>query len=154
MSLLVGGKAAVATSALIGQVRPVVRARGDLQGHLRSRPVRRPPAPARVRPAGPPVTACASDYARRRLVAMLILAVITAVVVAWLLALRAAAASDDVPRRTVVVEVRSGETLWDLAERVAPHSPPQAVTERIRELNGMRGSTVHPGQPLLVPDGR
>jgi predicted Zn-dependent protease len=100
------------------------------------------------------VAACASVYARRRLVALLGLAMITAAVVAALLALRAAAVDDGVPRRTMVVEVHSGETLWDLAERAAPHSPPQAVAERIRQLNGMRGSSVYPGQPLLVPDGR
>jgi LysM repeat protein len=53
----------------------------------------------------------------------------------------------------VVVQVAPGETLWELAERVAPDSPTQQVVERIRELNGMRGITVHPGQPLIVPDG-
>jgi len=25
--------------------------------------------------------------------------------------------------------------------------------DRIRELNGIQGITVHPGQPLIVPDG-
>jgi predicted Zn-dependent protease len=83
-----------------------------------------------------------------------LLATVTAVVAAGLLVLRGVAADDGVPQRTAVVDVRSGETLWDLAERVAPRSSPPAVVERIRELNGMQGSTVHPGQPLLVPDGR
>jgi predicted Zn-dependent protease len=83
-----------------------------------------------------------------------VLALVSAVAVAGLLVLRAAVTGEAVPRRTAVVEVRSGETLWDLAGRVAPDSPPAAVVERIRELNGMHGSTLHPGQPLLVPVDR
>jgi predicted Zn-dependent protease len=86
-------------------------------------------------------------------VALLVVGLVAAVAVIALSLLRAAAADDGVPERTAVVEVRSGESLWELAERVAPQSQPQAVVERIRQLNGMHGSTVHPGQPLLVPDG-
>ena len=117
------------------------------------RPVRRPAGLTAASPVRPAVTSCASAHGLGRAAALL-LAVLVAVIVAGLLVLRAAAADDGVPQRTAVVEVRNGETLWDLAERVAPQSPPKAVVERIRELNGMQGSTVHPGQPLLVPDGR
>jgi len=70
------------------------------------------------------------------------------------LSLLASAASEPaVPDRTVVVEVAPNETLWELAERVAPRSPTPQVVDRIRELNGINGITVHPGQPLIVPDG-
>ncbi|HEY3259344.1 MAG TPA: LysM peptidoglycan-binding domain-containing protein [Pseudonocardiaceae bacterium] len=118
------------------------------------RPARRPAGLASASPARPPVSSCTPRYRRPRLVGLLLLATVTAVVAAGLLVLRGVAADDGVPQRTAVVDVRSGETLWDLAERVAPRSSPPAVVERIRELNGMQGSTVHPGQPLLVPDGR
>jgi len=148
MSVLAGWESAPSTRTPlpVGRYRPVVRPRRH--------PVRRPAGLATAPPVRPPVTSCAPRYARRRLVALLLFAALAAVVVAGLLMLRAAVADDGVPQRTTVVEVRSGETLWDLAERVAPQSSPPAVVERIRELNGMQGSTVHPGQPLLVPDGR
>jgi hypothetical protein len=168
MSVLAGWESTSARARLsIGRSRTAAQPRRhpeerrpDEHGERRTerrqahRPVRRPAGLAVALPARPPVTSCGPDYGRRRLFGLLVLAVATAVLVAGLLALRAAAADDGVPRGTTVVEVRTGETLWDLAERVAPQSPPQAVVERIRELNGMRGSTIHPGQPLLVPDER
>ena len=59
-----------------------------------------------------------------------------------------------IPVQTAVVRVGAGETLWDVAQRVAPESDPRAVVERIRQLNTMAGSAVQPGQQLRVPDGR
>jgi hypothetical protein len=58
-----------------------------------------------------------------------------------------------VPAATTVVQVGAGETLWDVARRVVPGTPVAAVVQRIRELNGLDGSSVHAGQPLVVPDG-
>lgn len=62
--------------------------------------------------------------------------------------------SAQLPVETAVVQVGAGETLWDVAQRVAPESDPRAVVERIRQLNGIEGSAVQPGQQLWVPDGR
>jgi hypothetical protein len=59
-----------------------------------------------------------------------------------------------VPANTVVVEVGAGETIWDIARRVAPRSDQRAVVERIRQLNQIVGSAVSPGQQVQVPDGR
>src|SRR5437763_7266967 len=59
-----------------------------------------------------------------------------------------------VPANTVVVEVGAGETVWDIARRVAPRSEQRAVVERIRQLNQIVGSAVSPGQQVQVPDGR
>ncbi|MCA1671884.1 MAG: LysM peptidoglycan-binding domain-containing protein [Actinobacteria bacterium] len=64
------------------------------------------------------------------------------------------AASAGLPTETSVVRVGAGETVWDVAVRVAPESDPRAVVQRIRELNGMTSSAVQPGQQLQVPDGR
>lgn len=58
-----------------------------------------------------------------------------------------------VPSATKVVRVLPGESLWELAGRVAPDADPAAVVERIRELNSVDGG-VHPGQPLTVPYSR
>lgn len=62
----------------------------------------------------------------------------------------ASSVAPTVPSTTKVVHVLPGESLWELAGRVAPDSDPSAVVDRIRELNGVDGS-VHPGQPLTVP---
>lgn len=59
-----------------------------------------------------------------------------------------------VPETTTVVEVGAGETIWQVARRLAPESQPRAVVQRIRELNQLPSSAVQPGQPLQVPDGR
>ena len=64
------------------------------------------------------------------------------------------AASAGLPTETAVVRVGAGETVWDVAVRVAPESDPRAVVQRIRELDGMTSSAVQPGQQLQVPDGR
>ncbi|MGH3871029.1 MAG: LysM peptidoglycan-binding domain-containing protein [Pseudonocardiaceae bacterium] len=64
------------------------------------------------------------------------------------------AAEHGVPARTAVIRVGAGETLWDVAQRVAPKSDQRAVVERIRQLNRMADSAVAPGQQLEVPDGR
>ncbi len=56
-----------------------------------------------------------------------------------------------VPDRTTVVRVEPGESLWELAGRVAPGSDAQAVVDRIQELNGGLAGGVTPGQPLTVP---
>jgi hypothetical protein len=58
-----------------------------------------------------------------------------------------------VPDRTALVQVRSGENLGELARRAAPGSDPDAVVRRIRELNGLDGSDLRAGQPLVVPAG-
>jgi hypothetical protein len=61
------------------------------------------------------------------------------------------APGSSVPQGTAVVRVEPGESLLQLAERVAPGSDSAAVVERIMELNGLTGSTVRAGQPLAVP---
>lgn len=63
-------------------------------------------------------------------------------------------AGAELPQETAIVRVGAGETVWDVAQRVAPSSDPQAVVARIRQLNGLVGSAVEPGQQLEVPDGR
>jgi LysM domain len=64
-----------------------------------------------------------------------------------------APAGPSVPDETKVVRVLPGESLWELAGRVAPGADASAVVERIRELNGVEGA-VEPGQPLTVPFSR
>jgi Tfp pilus assembly protein FimV len=63
-------------------------------------------------------------------------------------------ASERIPADTAIVRVGAGETIWDVAQRVAPESDPRAVVARIRQLNRIEGSALQPGQQLRVPDGR
>ncbi|MGH4012541.1 MAG: LysM peptidoglycan-binding domain-containing protein [Pseudonocardiaceae bacterium] len=64
------------------------------------------------------------------------------------------ASSAELPAETALIRVGAGETVWDVAQRVAPESDPREVVERIRQLNGMADSAVQPGQQLQVPAGR
>lgn len=54
---------------------------------------------------------------------------------------------------TTVVQVRAGETLWGIANRMAPGSDPHAVVQRIVESNGLGAPSVEVGQSLVVPTG-
>jgi hypothetical protein len=50
----------------------------------------------------------------------------------------------------VQTTVHSGETLWAVAQRVAPGHDPREVVEQIRALNHLTGS-LQAGQQLLLP---
>jgi hypothetical protein len=54
------------------------------------------------------------------------------------------------PRGATYV-VRSGDTLWDIAEAVAPAEDPRAVVARIVAANAIGAGDVVPGQALIVP---
>ncbi len=110
--------------------------------------------PTRRRVAGAPrvVPRAACRPRRLHLPVSWLLAIAAAVCLAVVgLGMLAGAAAPPVPERTAVVRVEPGESLWELAGRVAPDSDPSAVVDRIRELNGGLGSGVTPGQPLTVP---
>jgi hypothetical protein len=57
------------------------------------------------------------------------------------------------PNRLAVVRVEPGESLQDVAARVAPGAPARQVADRIRELNALDTSTVNSGQTLIAPVG-
>ncbi|GAB2650501.1 LysM peptidoglycan-binding domain-containing protein [Prescottella soli] len=56
-----------------------------------------------------------------------------------------------VPTETAAVRVHGGETLSDVAARVAPDAPVGQVVDRIMELNEMSSAAVRAGQTLLAP---
>jgi predicted Zn-dependent protease len=60
---------------------------------------------------------------------------------------------DRVPDRLAVVRVQPGETLQQLAARVAPAAPNRQAAERIRELNGLGTAMPAAGQTLIAPTG-
>jgi len=49
------------------------------------------------------------------------------------------------------VTVSAGESLWSIAERVAPGADPRDVVDAIVRLNALDGVTVSAGQQLSIP---
>lgn len=56
-----------------------------------------------------------------------------------------------VPERLAVVQVQAGETLQQIARRVAPDVPASQVVDRIRDLNKLDSASVDAGQTLIAP---
>lgn len=62
------------------------------------------------------------------------------------------AATSPAPRPVPVQAViRPGDTLWDVARRIAPGSDPREVVAQIRRMNDLSGSAVQVGQQILLP---
>ena len=47
--------------------------------------------------------------------------------------------------------VHPGESLWAVAQRVAPGHDPRAVIDQIADLNHLDSGALRPGQLLLIP---
>ena len=58
-----------------------------------------------------------------------------------------------VPDTLAVVRVEPGESLQDVAARVAPDAPAPQVVQRIRELNDLGSPALVAGQTLIAPIG-
>ncbi|KUI11839.1 peptigoglycan-binding protein LysM [Mycobacterium sp. GA-1285] len=61
--------------------------------------------------------------------------------------------SATVPDRLAVVQVQTGETLQQVAMRVAPDAPVGQVMDRISELNQLDSPALDAGQTLIAPVG-
>jgi predicted Zn-dependent protease len=90
---------------------------------------------------------------RGRLVALAFLVLLAFAVLTSVSALRAAtqAGTGWPASPTRYVTVQPGQTLWQIALRVAPSDDPRDTVDRIRSLNGIGGTTVQVGQRLVVP---
>ncbi|WP_448809643.1 LysM peptidoglycan-binding domain-containing protein [Agromyces bauzanensis] len=49
------------------------------------------------------------------------------------------------------VTVHQGDSLWAIAESIAPQGDPRVVIDEIMRLNGLDEATVEPGQRLALP---
>ncbi|NKY53324.1 LysM peptidoglycan-binding domain-containing protein [Nocardia vermiculata] len=90
------------------------------------------------------------ERARIGLATLATTALLTAAAVTGLLGvaqLRDAAAAPS----TRTVQVAPGESLPELAQRVAPGDPVRDTVARIMELNGLHGDRVAAGRIVLVP---
>ncbi|MGB0971139.1 MAG: LysM peptidoglycan-binding domain-containing protein [Mycobacterium sp.] len=57
----------------------------------------------------------------------------------------------EIHSRLAVVQVQAGESLQQVAQRVAPDAPVGDVIERIRELNELETVALNAGQTLIAP---
>ena len=138
-------------------VRPVPPRRDVLR---RTHPHRPPGAALPFRGTG--VLMSRASHRRRPItpLATVVLAMIAAAITVWLGLVAQLVGSVDspdattsVPSRLAVVQVQSGESLQQLAQRIAPDAPTGAVVDQIRELNELDSSAVDAGQTLIAPVG-
>ncbi len=130
-----------------------VRVRAD-----RPAPARPPVAPLQYRGAG--IAVSRASHARRGVSTpvTVALACVAALITLWLGSLanfsgERAVVSAPVSDTLAVVQVQTGETLAQLAGRVAPDSPSGQTVQRIRELNKLDSVAVQAGQTLIAPIG-
>ena len=135
---------------------PVLRPVNPPAGARRRPPSRRPGgAPVRYRNSGVLVSRASR---RRRPITpatTVLLAVVAAGITVWLGLVAqfggVVGESAPVPDRLAVVQVQTGETLQQVAGRVAPDAPASQVIDRIRELNQLDTVAIHAGQTLIAP---
>ncbi|MGB7361229.1 MAG: LysM peptidoglycan-binding domain-containing protein [Mycobacterium sp.] len=126
-------------------------------------PHARRPAPS-LRPGGAPVRyrgtgvlVSRSPHRRRPITpaTTVVLALIAGVITIWLglVAQSGGVVGSDteIPGRLAVVQVHTGESLQQVAQRVAPGAPIGEVVDRIRELNELDSVTLTAGQTLIAP---
>lgn len=119
------------------------------------------PAIAPLRYAGTGVTMSRAGHPPRRTVSTTVtvaLAAMAALITVWLGSIahfssEQSSAAVSVPEQLAVVQVQAGETLQQLAARVAPDAPSVQIIERIRDLNKLASAAVDAGQTLIAPVG-
>jgi nucleoid-associated protein YgaU len=89
---------------------------------------------------------------RRRTVAVVAIALI-AVLLSPLAAGAVRREEAPVPAAQQVVVVRSGDTLWSIAQRVRPGDDPRVVASLIASANGVDAGSLAVGTSLVVPVG-
>ncbi|WP_307807108.1 LysM peptidoglycan-binding domain-containing protein [Naasia sp. SYSU D00057] len=115
------------------------------------------PAPRIGRPAGTPARRPLRLTARGRVVfgALATAPVVVGLVLASVLAPASAgpvsAGTEEGSASFETVTVGAGESLWAIAERIAPASDPREVIGEIERLNSLEDSAVMPGQTLAIP---
>jgi hypothetical protein len=108
------------------------------------RPV--PPAPLRSVPTVVPPRRLA---AVGRGVSWAVVALVAVVAVAYLALTGPAPAVEGIPVQDATHVVEPGETMWSVANEVAPAGEAAAYVERLVEVNG--SASVAPGQVLTLP---
>ncbi|MCV7278597.1 LysM peptidoglycan-binding domain-containing protein [Mycolicibacterium flavescens] len=146
------------------QAVPAARPRRRVEPSRRGAPGRRPrsqrPGGAPLRYRGPGVVMSRASHRRRPITpgTTVLLALVAAGITVWLGLVAqfggvVGATPAAVPDRLAVVQVQMGESLHQVAQRVAPEAPVSQVVERIRELNQLDTAALDAGQTLIAPVG-
>ncbi|GAA2005775.1 LysM peptidoglycan-binding domain-containing protein [Microbacterium ulmi] len=89
---------------------------------------------------------------RRLLAALAALPAVVALALAIIGGGAAMAARDAVPASSFeTVTVLEGDSLWSIAQDVAPDADPRDVVDAFVRLNALGGVTLTPGQELAIP---
>lgn len=143
------------TDLVVRPMRPVRRTTPS----ARRRPRPHRPAGAALHHRGTGVLMSRASHRRKPVtpIATVLMALVAAAITVWLglVAQLGAApeAATPVPGHLAVVEVQTGESLEQLAKRVAPDAPVGAVVDQIRDLNKLGSAAVDPGKTLIAPVG-
>jgi hypothetical protein len=136
--------------------KPVARP-GFRPTDARRRPRSSRPGGAPLRYRGTGVLMSRTSHRRRPITpaTTVVLALIASAITVWLglVAQFGGVTGGDapVPDRLAVIQVQTGETLQQVAHRVAPDAPMGQVVERIRELNHLDSVALDAGQTLIAP---
>jgi hypothetical protein len=111
---------------------------------------------ARIREASPVGAPTRLRLTRRGRVVFTTLGAVPLVTWAFIAVLGAGGAAADVgsdlgARTFEYVTVHQGDSLWAIAESIAPDDDPRAVIDEIVRLNGLDDVVVEPGQRLALP---
>ena len=130
----------------------------------RPRPVRRrdgldvgvwpsPPAPPVLHPRRRALPDRTTRIRRRRLAALILVSLLglgLAALLRWTASNVVGSDESPQPITSAVYVVQPGDTLWSIAERVAPGEDPRPIVAELRERNG--GSELRAGEELDVTD--
>jgi Tfp pilus assembly protein FimV len=109
----------------------------------------RPPVAHRAAPAKP----APLRLTRRGRIVLVVMPALLALSGALLAA--APGVAEAAPRQSShTVVVGTGDTLWAIAERIAPHADPRVTVAAIERANHLRGARVDAGMLLVLPAGR
>ena len=138
------------------------RVTGGRQPYRAAQSGRMRPGGAPMRYRGPGVVMSRASHRRRPITPATTvgLALLAALITVWLGVVAqfggivgTSGPSATVPDTLAVVQVQSGETLQQVAHRVAPDAPVGHVVDRIRELNQLGSASLDAGQTLIAPVG-
>ncbi len=147
------GSDAAFRHALPREIPPARPNRASASG----RPKSRRPAGGAVRYRGTGVRMSRAPHRRSRITpaTTVLLALLAGVITVWLGLVAQAGGlvgeHVEAPSRLAVVQVQAGESLQQVAERVAPGVPVAHVVDRIRELNKLESAVLDAGQSLIAP---
>ncbi|WP_155942903.1 LysM peptidoglycan-binding domain-containing protein [Mycobacterium sp. 141] len=149
-------------SVLASRPRPLPP-QHDVRPIRRPRSVHRPtpmrPGGAALRYRGTGVLMSRASHRRKPItpITTVLLALVAAAITVWLGLVAqlggVVGTSAPIPGELAVVQVHAGESLQQVARRVAPDAPVSEVVEQIRDLNQLKSVAVEAGQTLIAPVG-